>query len=60
MQDGDDFERLCSTVHDHVLIHAEKEHIPASQIGTPMAFAGNIGQTFKGIHEFTLDAVGNC
>ena len=35
----------------NVLINAEEQHIPARQVGTPMALAGNIGQAFENIHQ---------
>jgi hypothetical protein len=60
MQDGDDLYHGRSTVHDHVLIHTEEEHIAAAKIGAPVAFARNIAQALEGIHQFALNPVGDC
>src|ERR1019366_1987680 len=58
--DGDDLHQLRSPVHDHVLIHAEEQHIAAGEVGTLMAFAGNIGQALEGVHQLALNPVGDC
>ncbi len=59
MQDSDDLHHRRSPVHDHVLIHAEEQHIPAGEVGAFMAFAGNVGQAFEGIYQLSLNPVGD-
>jgi len=59
MEDGNDLDRFRSAVHDHVLIYAEEEYIAAGQVGTLVAFAGNIGKALEGIHQFGLNPVGD-
>jgi hypothetical protein len=58
MQHGDNFHQRCSPVNDHVLLHAEEQDISASEVGTIMAFARNIGQALEGIHQLALNPVG--
>jgi hypothetical protein len=60
MQDGDDLHQRRSPVHDHVLIHAEEQHIPAAEVGTLMAFARDISQALERGHQLTLNPVGDC
>jgi hypothetical protein len=54
MQDGDNLYHRRSPVHNHVLIHAKEEDIPAGQVGTPMPLARNVGQVLEGINQFAL------
>src|SRR5271154_7153613 len=48
-----------SPAHDHVLIHAEEQHITAGEVRTLMALAGNIGQPLECVHQLALNPVGD-
>src|SRR5436309_10292242 len=57
MQNGNDFQQCPSPIHDHILIHAEEEHIAAREIGTSMAFSRKTSKALECVHQFFLNPI---